>query len=82
MIGCHEAARIDGRTADSHGGEITRNFRDRTPQQDVIRINHYAVKSRQEFFEKQQRGRASGKKRNVPDDYFLSYDLNDVEASD
>lgn len=78
MIGCHEAARIDGYAADSHGHEIHANFRDREPQQDVIRINHYAVKSRQEFVEKQGRGRASGKKRNVPDDYFNQYDLNDL----
>lgn len=78
MIGCHEAARIGGTAVDSHGQAITRNFRDREPQQDVIRINHYAVKSRQEFLEKQARGRASGKKRTVPDDYFAEYDLNDI----
>lgn len=80
MIGCHEAARIDGKALDSHGDKITKNFRDRIPRQDVIRINHYAVKSRQEFLEKQNRGRASGKKRNVPDEYFNEYDLNDFEG--
>lgn len=79
MIGCHEAARISGKAADSHGNEIRRSFRDREPQQDVIRINHYAVKSREEFIEKQNRGRASGKKRVVPDSYFEEYDLNDLE---
>lgn len=78
MIGCHEAARIDGKAADSHGETIRRNFRERTPQQDVIRINHYAVKSREEFVEKQNRGRASGKQRPVPDSYFTQYDLNDL----
>ena len=78
MIGCHEAARIDGITRDSHGDKVNRNFRERTPQQDVICINHYAVKSRQEFVEKQNRGRASGKNRNVPDKYFIDYDLNDL----
>lgn len=77
MVGCHEATRIDGFGADSHGEPIRRNFREREPQQDVIRINHYAVKSREEFEEKQRRGRASGTKRNVPDEYFLRYDLND-----
>lgn len=80
MIGCHEAARINGKAMDSHGNTITRNFREREPQQDIIRINHYAVKSRQEFLEKQNRGRASGKKRNVPDTYFEEYDLNDLEG--
>lgn len=79
MIGCHEAARINGKARDSHGNIITKNFRERTPLQDVIRINHYAVKSKEEFLEKQNRGRASGKKRNVPDAYFTEYDLNDLE---
>lgn len=79
MIGCHEAARISGNGADSHGNPITRNFRDRVPQQDVIRINHYAVRSFEEFLEKQNRGRASGKKKTVSREYFDEYDLNDIE---
>lgn len=78
MIGCHEAARINGRAADSHGETVKRNFKEREPQQDVIRINHYAVRSRQEFVEKQNRGRASGTQRTVPDEYFNRYDLNDL----
>lgn len=79
VIGCHEVARIDGKARDSHGDIITKNFRDREPQQDVIRINHYAVKSFEEFVEKQSRGRASGKKRTVPTAYFEEYDLNDIK---
>ncbi len=79
MIGCHEAARVSGKGADSHGNPITRSFRDRVPQQDVIRINHYAVRSFEEFLEKQNRGRASGKKRTVSREYFDEYDLNDIE---
>lgn len=79
MIGCHEAARISGCAADSHGNPIKRNFREREPQQDVIRINHYAVRSYEEFLEKQARGRASGTNRNVPSRYFKVYDLNDIE---
>lgn len=78
MTGCHEAARIDGVAADSHGDPITRNFREREPQQDVIRINHYAVRSKEEFIEKQNRGRASGTQRTIPMDYFNRYDLNDI----
>lgn len=79
MIGCHEAARIDGYTADSHQQPVTRNFREREPQQDVIRINHYAVRSYEEFVEKQARGRASGKRRSIDIGYFHQYDLNDIE---
>lgn len=78
MTGCHEATRITGKAVDSHGTPITHNFKERTPQHDVIRINHYAVKSRQEFIEKQGRGRASGTQRTVPDEYFERYDLNDI----
>lgn len=79
MTGCHEAARISGLSADSHGQPLKKGFRDRTPQQDVIRINHYAVKSYEEFLEKQLRGRASGTAKIVKPEYFIRYDLNDVE---
>lgn len=79
LVGCHEAARISGYAADSHGKMIKKHFRDREPQQDVIRINHYAVRSYEEFLEKQNRGRASGTKRTVETEYFDRYDLNDVK---
>ena len=78
MTGCHEAARINGKAADSHGNPITVCFRDRAPQQDVIRINHYAVKSKEEFVEKQNRGRAAGKTRFITEAYFNRFDLNDI----
>ena len=78
LIGCHEAARISGRAVDSHGIPIRKNFRNREPQQDVIRINHYAVKSYEEFLAKRARGRARiDKLRSL--DYFCCYDLNDVK---
>lgn len=79
LIGCHEAARIDGKAADSHGEPIRQSFRDRQPQQDVIKINHYAVKSYQEFKEKQSRGRARTNDKR-PDEYFTQFDLNDIET--
>lgn len=79
MIGCHEVARISGNTADSHGQPVKRHFRERKPQQDVIRINHYAVRSYEEFIEKQARGRASGTQPTVKSEYFDQYDLNDIE---
>lgn len=78
MIGSHEAARISGKAADSHGDPIKKNFRNREPQQDVIRINHYAVKSYEEFLEKRARGRS--RVTGFRDlSYFEQYDLNDVE---
>ena len=78
VIGSHEVARISGYAADSHGDRIKKNFRDREPQQDVIRINHYAVKSYEEFLNKRARGRSRTLKlRNL--DYFQAYDLNDIK---
>lgn len=77
MIGCHEAARISGRAADSNGNPIKKNFRDRVPQHDVIRINHYAVKSYEEFLEKRARGRARTLSYRS-EEYFAQYDLNDI----
>lgn len=80
MVGAHEAAKISGAIADSHACPIRRNFREREPQQDVIRINHYAVRSLEEFAEKQARGRASGPQK-YPRTmaYFRRFDLNDIE---
>ena len=78
MTGCHEAARLRGQAADSHGEPLKKGFRDRKPQQDVIRINHYAVKSYEEFLAKRARGRARiATLRSM--NYFDSYDLNDIE---
>ena len=78
MIGCHEVARINGKAADSHGDPVRVSWRDREPQHDVIKINHYAVRSYEEFIEKKARGRASGRAREIADEYFRQFDLNDV----
>ena len=78
MTGCHEAARLSGLAADSHGIPLKEGFRDRVPQQDVIRINHYAVKSYEEFLSKRSRGRA--RVNSLRDmSYFEQYDLNDIK---
>lgn len=79
MTGCHEAARINGKAVDSHGRRVRVSWRDRHPEQDVIRINHYAVRSYEEFLEKKLRGRASGPDREVADEYFRRFDLNDIK---
>ncbi len=78
MIGCHEAARITGKVADSHGEPERKHFGFREPQLDVIRINHYAIKSYEEFLAKRARGRARiNSMRDLS--YFDGYDLNDIE---
>ena len=79
MIGCHEAARISGKAVDSNGNRVKISWRDRAPQHDRIKINHYAVRSYEEFIEKKARGRASGPTRQLLDDYFHEFDLNDIE---
>lgn len=79
MTGCHEAARINGKAADSHGRRVKISWRDRKPEHDVIKINHYAVKSEEEFIEKKLRGRASGPAREVKDEYFTRFNLNDIK---
>lgn len=81
MTGCHESAKISGCIADSHCHPVKKHFRDREPQQDIIRINHYAVRSYEEFIEKQARGRASGTQKSVKPEYFDLYDLNDIEET-
>ncbi len=80
MICCHEAAKISGYIADSHKQPVKKCFRNREPQQDVIRINHYAVKSHEEFLAKRSRGRA--RTTSIRDfSYFEQYDLNDIEET-
>jgi hypothetical protein len=80
FIGCHEVARMSGKAVDTHGNPINKHFREREPIQDVIRINHYAVKSFEEFLAKKARGRARAlTQRN--NDYFVAYDLNDIEEA-
>lgn len=79
MTGCHEAARISGKAVDSNGKRVKISWRDRSPVHEAIRINHYAVRSYEEFIEKKGRGRASGPTRHLEDEYFKQYDLNDIE---
>ena len=78
FIGAHEVARMSGKTFDSHGQPVRKHFRDRDPQQVVIRINHYAVNSYEEFLGKRARGRSRTLDiRGM--DYFERFDLNDIE---
>ena len=80
FIGCHEVARISGKAVDTHCIPIKNNFREREPIQDVIRINHYAVKSYEEFLQKRARGKAH--QLSINDlSYFDYYDLNDLRDS-
>ena len=80
MTGCHEAARLPGagHIVDVRGEQIRKNWRHRDAVSGDIRINHYAVKSFDEFLEKRARGRArSLDMRGM--DYFDRFDLNDIK---
>jgi hypothetical protein len=79
FIGAHEAAGLSGGAADSHGLPVKINYQNREPQHDVIRINHYAVKSCEEFLTKQARGSVRNAQNRYLQDYFERYDLNDFE---
>ncbi|MDR0449402.1 MAG: glycosyltransferase family 92 protein [Rickettsiales bacterium] len=79
FVGTHEAVRLAGRAADSHGDAILRQHPGRVPQHDVIFIKHYAVKSWQEFLDKRARGRATRSLAKRGLDYFEKFDLNDIK---
>lgn len=77
MTGCHEAARLPGTgpSVNSRGEAIVENFKYRPPVHDNVRVNHYAVKSYEEFLTKRERGRARKlDQRGL--DYFDRYDQN------
>ena len=78
MSGCHEAARISGDTVDSRGVPINKHCREREPQQEVIRINHYFSKSYDEFLAKRDRGLANKINAVYDMERFYRYDLNDI----
>ncbi|MDR0829450.1 MAG: glycosyltransferase family 92 protein [Prevotellaceae bacterium] len=78
FIGAHEAACLSGKTVDTNKKIVHKTFWEREPLQDKIRINHYAVKSYEEFLEKRSRGNARKHKlRNL--DFFDQYNRNEVK---
>jgi hypothetical protein len=80
MIGCHEAARLPGTgcAVNVHGEKICKNHFSRVPVSGDIRINHYAVKSYEEFLEKRARGRARALDIRGTD-YFDRFDRNEIK---
>ena len=79
----HKPVMPFGRVIDAAGNRtsgITTDFRKRAPIHDTIRINHYAVRSREEYMEKIRRGRAD-RFADVPRkmDWFEKHDRNEVK---
>ncbi|MDR1072026.1 MAG: glycosyltransferase family 92 protein [Rickettsiales bacterium] len=71
-----------GKRVNAAGDRIRKMWSRRPPAgQDIIRINHYMVKSEEEFYEKQLRGDALfGDARHRKSDYFRQNDKNDVRG--
>jgi len=61
---------------DTNGEEITNTFT-KEVNTDIIRINHYFTKSKEEFMQKKARGRATTKAQRTIQD-FIDHDKNDV----
>lgn len=69
---------IWGLYVDSEGKWVTKSFWKRPPITGRIRVNHYAIKSYEEFLEKRSRGRARfNRSRGLG--YFTKYDKNDIK---
>jgi len=80
----HKPVMLFGRVIDAAGNRtsgITTDFVKRAPILDTIRINHYAVRSREEYMDKIKRGRAD-RFADVPRkmDWFEKHDRNEVKA--
>lgn len=78
FISSHHPTMLFGSTVDTNGRTTRQYFFKRTPLHDKIRINHYSVKSYEEFLEKKKRGRSmSMDQREL--DYFEKFDRNEIK---
>jgi len=67
-----------GQYVDEDGKRVKESFWTRPPKTSKIRVNHYAIKSYEEFLEKRSRGRARfNRVRGL--DYFDKYDRNEIK---
>ncbi len=78
FISSHHPTLLFGSAVDTNGHTTRQYFFKRAPLHDKIRINHYAVKSYEEFLEKKKRGRSmSLGQRDL--DYFEKFDRNEIK---
>jgi hypothetical protein len=78
FFSAHRPLILLGKLVDANGNRIKESFWTRPPATEQIRINHYAIKSYEEFLEKRSRGRARfNKTRGLG--YFEKYDLNEIK---
>lgn len=80
ILGIFSAHRpvVFGKNVDADGNRIKESFWTRPPTSSKIRVNHYAIKSYEEFLEKRSRGRARFNSiRGL--EYFEKYDRNEIK---
>lgn len=80
ILGIFSAHRpvVFGKNVDADGNRIWKSFWNRPPTPNQIRVNHYAIKSYEEFLEKRSRGRARFTRiRGLG--YFEKYDRNEIK---
>lgn len=78
FFSAHRPFILLGKNVDAEGKRITESFWTRPIVTDQIRVNHYAIKSHEEFLEKRSRGRARfNRLRGL--DYFDKYDKNEIK---
>jgi hypothetical protein len=77
FFSCHRPV-IFGKYVDGNGKLITKSFWTRPIVTSQIRVNHYAIKSYEEFLEKRSRGRARFNRiRGLK--FFENYDKNEIK---
>jgi len=78
FFSAHRPVIIFGRYVDADGNRIMESFWTRPPTSSQIRVNHYAIKSYEEFLEKRSRGRARFTRiRGLG--FFDKYDKNEIK---
>jgi Domain of unknown function. len=77
--GAHECVPLYGKKVNPKGEVIKKYYKIIPPTgQDIIRVNHYAVKSQEEYQIKRNRGRAHYG-RPLDDGYFQQFDRNEIK---
>lgn len=77
--GAHECIPLFGKILNAKGEEVKKSHNSLQPAgQDIIRINHYALKSFEEYTNKRSMGRVRDG-RPLADQYFDYYDKNDIK---
>ncbi len=78
MLGPHVAVNFGGKYSINERGEKIEGYADESMCADKIIINHYSIKSREEYFAKNRRGVACDKKNPYSEQLFEKFDRNDV----